>query len=470
MPRIKKYNDANIEKITKNSIKEKKEKAGKTLDTKTNEKNLKNSNRLVKNEINDKSKASKTKHQSSYNNIEPDVKTSKMNLKKKEPKNITIQAKSELTKKAIANPKNVVTTETKIKQEKKAVKNNEIPEPKPKKMKKERKAIEQEIPKSLARQTKLTPKEETTTKTKRTLKSKIENPTKDKSIEETPQKVQIETKETKRKKTSKIEIPKEIVVEEKEKPTKKSKIEKENKEETQKRKSKKVKAIIEETKETGVQPTSVQEKIDVTSKIEEKEIKREVKKERKKKEKREVEPEKAVETEIIEEKPVQKVITHKMKKIKKSKEEGEPEKPKAPPSNVRYSDEDLEIFRQRILELRKEAIDELRMLKDRLDDLNSYDFAEESMIYSMHMAEQGSEAMEKEKTYAQIQRINEYIKKLDEALQRIKDKTYGICRVCGCLIAKERLMAVPITTLSASYKIHKKCPEDGIDKIEPLAT
>jgi RNA polymerase-binding transcription factor DksA len=135
---------------------------------------------------------------------------------------------------------------------------------------------------------------------------------------------------------------------------------------------------------------------------------------------------------------------------------------------VRYSDVDLEMFKERISDVRHEAIEELRMLRERLEDLTNYDFAEESMIYSMHMAEQGSEAFEKEKTYAQIQRINEYIKKLDDALARIKDKTFGICRVCGCLIAKERLFAVPITTLSASYKIQKRCPEDGIDRIEPL--
>jgi len=140
----------------------------------------------------------------------------------------------------------------------------------------------------------------------------------------------------------------------------------------------------------------------------------------------------------------------------------------APKPQVRYSDEDLEIFRKRILEVKKEALEELEMLKERLEDLNAYDLAEEGSIYSMHMAEQGSEIFEKEKVYAQIQRINEYIKKLDEALKRIDDKTYGICRVCGILIAKERLLAVPITTLSASYKIHKKCPEDGIDRIEPL--
>ena len=158
--------------------------------------------------------------------------------------------------------------------------------------------------------------------------------------------------------------------------------------------------------------------------------------------------------------------------VKKQKQEKAAEQafieitPIPPKPNVRYSDEDLAIFEKRIQDFRKESIEELRMLRDRLDDLTNYDFAEESMIYSMHMAEQGSEALEKEKTYAQIQRINEYIKKLDDALQRIKEKTYGICRVCGCLIAKERLLAVPITTLSAAYKIHKKCPEDGIDRIE----
>ena len=136
---------------------------------------------------------------------------------------------------------------------------------------------------------------------------------------------------------------------------------------------------------------------------------------------------------------------------------------------VRYTDEELEMFEKVITEAKRESFEELRMLKERLEDLNTYDLAEESMFYSMHMGEQGSEPMEKEKTYAQIQRINEYIKKLDEALQRIKNKTYGICRMCGILIAKERLLAVPITTLSASWKIHQRCPEDGIDRIEPFA-
>jgi RNA polymerase-binding transcription factor DksA len=132
---------------------------------------------------------------------------------------------------------------------------------------------------------------------------------------------------------------------------------------------------------------------------------------------------------------------------------------------IRYSDEDLAIFKNVIEKAKLEAQDEMRMLHERLDDLTNQDNNADSMIYSMHMAEQGSEAMEKEKTYAHINRVNDYLRKLDESLERIKDKTYGVCKECGILIAKERLMAVPITSLSASWKIRQQCPDDGIDRI-----
>ncbi len=141
--------------------------------------------------------------------------------------------------------------------------------------------------------------------------------------------------------------------------------------------------------------------------------------------------------------------------------------PAAPPK-VRYSDEELEMFRQIILAERQKTIEELRLLRERLEDLNAFNYIEEGGIFALHPAEQGAEAWERERTYAQIQRLMGYLQKLDEALKRIEDKTYGICRKCGILIAKERLMAVPITTLSASWKIHRRCPEDGIDRIIPL--
>jgi RNA polymerase-binding transcription factor len=134
---------------------------------------------------------------------------------------------------------------------------------------------------------------------------------------------------------------------------------------------------------------------------------------------------------------------------------------------IKYADKELEEFRAVIQEAKDEALDELQMLKERLDDLNTFSASDESMTYSMHMGDQGTEAVEREKTYAQVTRTQDYLKKLDEAMERIEKKTYGICRECNILIAKQRLIAVPITTLSASFKIHKECPEDGIDHIEP---
>lgn len=132
-----------------------------------------------------------------------------------------------------------------------------------------------------------------------------------------------------------------------------------------------------------------------------------------------------------------------------------------------WSSEEIETFKQNINFARTEALDEIEMLKERLEDLNEHSGSDETMTYGMHMGDQGNEALEMEKTYAQMQRINDYLKKLDEALERLEHGTYGVCRECNIKIAKERLLAVPITTLSASFKIHGACPEDGIDRIEP---
>jgi len=143
--------------------------------------------------------------------------------------------------------------------------------------------------------------------------------------------------------------------------------------------------------------------------------------------------------------------------------------PATQPPPVRYSDEELEMFRQVVLAEKRKTLEELRLLRERLEDLNAFNYMEEGGMFSLHPAEQGTEALERERTYAQIQRLTAYLQKLDEALKRIDNKTYGICRKCGILIAKERLLAVPVTTLSASWKIHQKCPEDGIDRIIPIA-
>src|SRR5690606_20186599 len=86
--------------------------------------------------------------------------------------------------------------------------------------------------------------------------------------------------------------------------------------------------------------------------------------------------------------------------------------------------------------------------------------------YSLHMAEQGTDAMEREKTFMQAQRTNDYIKKLDEALRRITEGSFGICRICGLRLDSRRLMAVPVTQVCTVYKNTSKPCEPGKKHLE----
>jgi len=113
-------------------------------------------------------------------------------------------------------------------------------------------------------------------------------------------------------------------------------------------------------------------------------------------------------------------------------------------AKVRYSAKDLEMFRKVIMEQRAEASEEFDIISQQLMD-TSGEFDGENQSFALHTAEQGSDAMEREKHFLQAQRTSDYIKKLDEALERIQRGTYGICIICGNLIEKQRLFAVPIT-------------------------
>ncbi|MEJ5351481.1 MAG: conjugal transfer protein TraR [Melioribacteraceae bacterium] len=120
-----------------------------------------------------------------------------------------------------------------------------------------------------------------------------------------------------------------------------------------------------------------------------------------------------------------------------------------------YSKKDLEEFKKIILEKRNEIIEQLQALKEQMMDPSTGQYVNENSPYSLHMAEQGTDAMEREKLYLWAQRENKFLGYLDDALQRIENGTYGICIECidepqnlcpTCpLIPKERLMAVPHT-------------------------
>ena len=119
-----------------------------------------------------------------------------------------------------------------------------------------------------------------------------------------------------------------------------------------------------------------------------------------------------------------------------------------------YSDEELEYFKSIILKKRDEAEQELNTLQNLLRE--SMENASDESAYSFHMADAGSDAQEREKTYMLYNRTKKFVRYLEDALTRIEKKTYGICKVTGKKIAKGRLEAVPHTQLSIEAKLKRR--------------
>lgn len=120
---------------------------------------------------------------------------------------------------------------------------------------------------------------------------------------------------------------------------------------------------------------------------------------------------------------------------------------------VRYSDEELAEFKELILEKLARARKDLEMLKDNISggDNNAEDTAP-----TFKVLEEGSAVLSKEENSQLAARQFKYIQNLENALIRIENKTYGVCRMTGKLIPKERLRAVPHATLSVEAKMGQK--------------
>ncbi|ACD90811.1 MAG: molecular chaperone DnaK [Chlorobium limicola] len=118
------------------------------------------------------------------------------------------------------------------------------------------------------------------------------------------------------------------------------------------------------------------------------------------------------------------------------------------------SDEELEHFRQLLLKRREEVLRDLEILRSSLSDENVEDSINSN--YSMHMADHGTETMDREQRFMFIARDEKYIGYIDQALDRIRNKTYGICIKSGKPIPKKRLEAVPHTAVRIEFKQGKK--------------
>jgi RNA polymerase-binding protein DksA len=119
-----------------------------------------------------------------------------------------------------------------------------------------------------------------------------------------------------------------------------------------------------------------------------------------------------------------------------------------------FSDDELEHFKDLLLKRRKNAREDIERMREQIEEAKEH--AGDNSAYSFHMADAGTDAMEREKLYLMIARQQKYIRYLDRALERIENKTYGVCKVTGEPIAKERLEAVPHTEISIKAKQEQK--------------
>jgi len=121
---------------------------------------------------------------------------------------------------------------------------------------------------------------------------------------------------------------------------------------------------------------------------------------------------------------------------------------------TRYTDKELEEFRQIILEKLEKAQKDYELLRTGLNNSDGNDVSDTSPTFKV--MEEGASTLGKEETGQLAQRQMKFIQHLQAALVRIENKTYGICRETGKLIPKERLRAVPHATLSIEAKESSK--------------
>ena len=118
---------------------------------------------------------------------------------------------------------------------------------------------------------------------------------------------------------------------------------------------------------------------------------------------------------------------------------------------TRYSDEELEEFRQIILEKLEKAKAEYKTLRHVVMHNGGNDIEDTAPTFKT-VEDDGAFQRSKEEASQLAQRQYQFIQNLEGALARIENKTYGICRVTGKLIPKERLRLVPHATLTVEAK------------------
>ena len=113
--------------------------------------------------------------------------------------------------------------------------------------------------------------------------------------------------------------------------------------------------------------------------------------------------------------------------------------------------QDLDFFKNLLQSKRAEANNTLAEF-DRVSNDAGRESSDDRSAYSLHMADRGPDAMEREKSQLLAQRSGDYVEYVEEALERIDNGSFGLCRSCGGDIGRPRLEAVPTATQCISCK------------------
>lgn len=123
----------------------------------------------------------------------------------------------------------------------------------------------------------------------------------------------------------------------------------------------------------------------------------------------------------------------------------------------KYSKTKLKIFRETIVKRMEEISQDMDDIKESIMDKgNPKAGLSQDSVFSVHMADAGSDSFEKEKSFMFMSRESDYYKNLSHALERIDQEDFGVCKICDGLIPEERLLEVLNATKCVDCKTKDK--------------
>ena len=123
----------------------------------------------------------------------------------------------------------------------------------------------------------------------------------------------------------------------------------------------------------------------------------------------------------------------------------------------KYTKSKLKKFQKQIVEKMGSVSEEVDTLREGIGSAtNKQGGVTPDAIYSLHMADAGTDSHEQEKNFMLMNRGRDYFKSLEIALERIREGSFGICKICLDLIPEERMMAVPSATKCVDCKEKEK--------------